>query len=405
MMARVSSVLTLFYKLLALLVISVLLVFNLRRIMFALAIFFAPRRAPKSSAALPTVLILVPCRDEAAMLAPLVHALTQLDYPRAQLQIVLIDDGSRDRTRAVMEDCAREHANIHVLALAQNVGKARALNAALAQFAFGEIIYIFDADHRPQPDALKLAVQYFSAAEVAGVSGRTIPSNALASASAYYASVENLVHQMVTMRAKDRLNLAPALLGSNCGYRRAALEECGGFQPDAFLEDSVLTLRLYEAGYGVRFADEALAYHQAPASVAGYVKQHTRWARGFNEVARDHALALARNSRLNLVLRAELFLFALGYLDRLALMGAGALSLVNVRGFRFPRSFFFLTLGIPLAQIVAIFVEQRASRAMWVRLPFVPVFFALDAFNAARAVLDTLFHRARIWTRTERATD
>jgi cellulose synthase/poly-beta-1,6-N-acetylglucosamine synthase-like glycosyltransferase len=388
-------------------ILAILVVFNLRRILLTLAIFVAPRRGvPDTPAPDPAVLILVPCRDEAAQLAGLGRALKALRYPSDKIQIVLIDDGSRDGTRATMQQLAKELPTTHVFALDRNVGKARALDAALARFSFGEIIYVFDADHRPNPDVLSRAVRYFPAPAVAGVSGRTIPVNGLVSPSSYYSTVESYVHQMVTMRAKDRLGLAPALLGSNCGYRRSALEACGGFQPGAFLEDSELTIRLCRAGFELRFAEDVVSYYQVPETRAGYLVQHARWARGYNDIARENTLSLLRESRLSAFLRAELILFGLGYLDRLALLGTGlftAMSYLNPRRFPFPRWVLYLALLTPLAQIVALFAEQRVSTAYWLRLPLVPLFFALDIFAALRAALDFGLNRQRVWTRTDRS--
>lgn len=393
----------------ALPILAILLVFNVRRLILVLAIFFAPpRRIVPPPQDLPTVLILVPCRNEARVLDGLGRALARLNYPREKFQIVWVDDGSDDDTPAIMRRLENAYPNTHTLSLPTSVGKARALNTALAQFPFGEIIYIFDADHRPEPDAVRVAVGYLSDPTVAGVSGRTIPSNALASPSAYYATVENFVNQMITMRAKDRLDLAPAMLGSNCAYRRRVLEKGGGFPPGAFLEDSELTLRLCRAGYHLRFAQDAVAYQQVPQTASGYLRQHARWGRGFNDITRNHALALVCQPQVNPFLRAELLLFALGYLDRLALLGAGFFSVLSVlfpRVVHFPRAVLYLALLTPLAQIIALFAEQRVGASMWLRLPFVPLFFALDIFAAVRALLDSVLNRARMWTTTERVRD
>lgn len=394
-------------KLVSLPIIVILTLFNLRRILLTLAIFVVPpRRTPRASADdLPTVLVLVPCRDEEKLIDGLGRSLAELDYPADKLEIVLIDDGSRDRTCAEMQRVAAGARNMRVLALAENVGKGRALDVALSEFPFGEIVYVFDVDHRPQRETLQKAIRYFRAPEVAGVSGRTIPLNGLASPSAYYSTVESYVHQMITMRAKDRLALAPALLGSNCGYRRTALETCGGFPPGAFLEDSHLTLRLARAGYELRFAEDAVAYCQVPETVSGYLNQHTRWGRGFSDVAREYVLPLLQERHRSPGLRFELVMFALGYLDRLALLGACGLALAtrpNVR-YHFPRSILIIALVTPLVQVAALFAEQRVPRAMWLRLPLVPLLFALDVIAAARAAYEFVFTRRRVWGRTERA--
>src|SRR5688572_26695807 len=86
-------------------VVAVLLIFNLRRIVFTLAILRTENRSHEVTVGqgyLPGVLVLVSCRDEAAMIPGLCQALSQLDYPAESFQDVLIDDASTDGTGAVM---------------------------------------------------------------------------------------------------------------------------------------------------------------------------------------------------------------------------------------------------------------------------------------------------------------
>jgi cellulose synthase/poly-beta-1,6-N-acetylglucosamine synthase-like glycosyltransferase len=399
-------------RLISILSIMILLVFTLRRILFALTILFTRKTANdigparKNLDAWPDVLIVTPCRDEETMIAHLGRALSRLDYPDDKRRVVFIDDGSSDNTRWLMEQCARDKSGWNVLSLPTNVGKARALNTALAQFSCGEIIYVLDADHRPEPSTLKSIIRYFDNPQIAGVSGRTLPSNPLASPSAYYSTVETFIHQMLTMRAKERLGLAPAMLGSNCAYRRELLAECGGFRDGALLEDSDLTLAFYRAGYQVRFAEDSVTYHQVPESVNGYLRQHTRWARGFADVVLTHTAGLMRDGRLPLPLRAELFLFATGYLDRIALICAAVLAVLSILYgdlFEFPVWILCFALLTPMFQILALFVEQRVSRAMWLRLPLIPIFYTLDIFAATRALVDFPLGRARVWMKTLRS--
>jgi biofilm PGA synthesis N-glycosyltransferase PgaC len=387
----------------------ILLVFNIRRIIFTIAaLLFADKNNKTPSVGqrhLPGVLILVPCRDEAGMISDLCQALSRLDYPREHYRVVLIDDGSTDGTSLLMDQQAAARPGWDVLTFSNTVGKASALNTALARFPFGEIIYIFDADHRPDDRVLRRAVRYFYAPGVAAVTGFTQILNPTASPSAFYSTVESYTNQLVTIRAKDRLELAPALLGSNCAYRRGPLMACGGFRDGAFSEDSDLTVTFYKAGYRVRFAEDAISYQQVPQSVNGYLKQHIRWGRGLNDVARVHSLELFSDRKLLLPLRLELLLFAAGYLDRIALMSAVLLTAISYLISKELSPLFFIilfSLMTPLAQIIALFIKERMKAAMWIRLPLIPVFFALDIFAALRAMLDTLLNRSRFWNRTER---
>lgn len=393
-------------------ILAILLIFNLRRMLFTFTILFIsprnkdPEKSPINLKDLPNVLVLVSCRNESKIIHGLCQAISQLDYPPEKHQVVLINDGSTDGTVERMEQQAEGKPGWNVLNLPNSIGKASALNAALKQFPFGEIVYIFDADHRPEPDSLKRAVRHFEDPQVAGVSGLTIPSNPLASPSAYYSMVENHVHRMITMRAKDRFDLAPALLGSNCGYRRTTLKECGGFRDGALLEDSDLTLAFYRAGYRVRFAEDAVARHQVPETIRGYLMQHIRWSRGFNDISNQHSIGLLRDRRLSLPHRIELFLFSVGYLDRIAMAGAAALTILAYlfeKTFRFPWQVLSLALLTPLAQILILFAEQRMPVGMWLRLPFIPVFYALDIFAAVKGMLDSLSRRRPTWEKTERS--
>lgn len=391
-------------------VAGILLLFNFRRLLFTLVALFnksAPEIAAPRSDLSPhrSVLILVPCRNEAATLPGLIDCLDQLDYPSEQLRIALIDDGSTDGTRQLIDRAVQARSNWSAIHTLSNLGKPQALNEALEQIDFGEVIVVYDVDHRPEPESLSKLIEAFDDPSVAGASGQTKPINPTASWPAYYATVESLVHQHITMRAKDKLNLAPALLGSNCAYRRTALIEAGGFRSGALLEDSDLTLQLTRLGYRLRFVPEAIAWHQVPETVEGYIKQHTRWARGFNDVARDHLIDVLQDQSLPLRVRIESAVFTLGYLDRLALLIALGMQLIDRllgRAFNFPKSILQLSMNMPFIQIAAIFKSERVSHSMWQRFPIIPILFSLDIFVAARSMLDSLLNRPRIWTKTPR---
>ena len=402
---------------------GMLVTFNLRRLLYTFVALRRPlrraRQAMDSDNRAPlSVLVLVPCRNEAATLPGLIDSLERLAYTPGCLQVALVDDGSTDETQSVMKRAAETHGGWHVIRFEDQRGKAHALNGALEKIAYGDVIVVYDVDHRPEPESLERLMAAFSDVRVAGASGRTIHRNAAASWPAYYAAVESLVHQMITMRAKDRLALAPALLGSNCAYRRAALQQVGGFLTGALLEDSDMTLAFARHGYRLRFVPDSVTWHQAPETVGDYVRQHRRWARGFNDVVRNHAVGLLAERSMPLGLRIELILFALGYLDRLALVAALGMSLIGgiraeptpqarrrVRPLRRSGILMPMALMMPFVQIVAVFVAERVPRGMWLRLPALPVLFGLDIWAAVRGALDSIARRPRAWTPTRRPSE
>jgi hypothetical protein len=138
----------------------------------------------------------------------------------------------------------------------------------------------------------------------------------------------------------------------------------------------------------------------------GYLKQHIRWGRGLNDVAKVHAWKVLTDRRLSLPLRVELLLFTAGYLDRLALLSALLLivfSYLSGGALVLPLlGVILFSLAIPLVQIVALFLKEQMDVAMWIRLPLIPIFFAIDIFAAIRSMLETLLNQPRSWFKTQR---
>ncbi len=415
-----------FAHLVSLLVALPLLVFSLRRLVFTIAALASPLRLspPAPPASFSNLLVLVPCRDDGPSLPALIDALAANGYPHHHLRILLIDDGSGAETAAIIDRLASTTPLVTALHLHPSRGKAAALNAALAFETWGDVIAVYDADHRPQPHGLGALVAALGDAPVAASSGRTEAANALASASAYYASVERLVHQRLTMVAKDRLRLAPAVLGSHCAYRRSVIDALGGFLPGAFLEDTDLTLRIAASGLQTRFVESIPAYDEVPATLQAYWRQHVRWGRGFQDVAlargrtswsqsagaaqqphRPDRNAASVTAPAPFWLRIELFLFSLGYLDRLALLAAAGLLLSDLilkTHFDFPLWFFLIVLGLPYLQVIAALARTRKPVGWWVRLPYLLLLFPVDILAATRSTLDTVLNRPRHWTPTPR---
>ncbi len=394
-------------------VAGVLLAFSVRRAgLLLVALWRSARPAEAAPTASPNVTILIPCRNEAASLPTLFAALDALEYPRDRLRAVVVDDGSTDASPALARNWAAARFWAGALPLTSNAGKAQALNAALQALwprpeGQDDVIVIYDADHIPAPASLTALAGAFAAADVAGASGQMRVSNGAASPAAAYAEIESHVNQFITMRAKDRLRLAPALLGSNCAYRGAALAAVGGFTRGALLEDSDLTLAFAQAGWRTRFVAESVSDHHAPVTLRGYLQQHLRWNRGFHQVSGGRLGDLWRKPNLSLLHKLELTFFALGYADRLALL-AGALftliDLVRPGTFGFPLVVWAIYFGLPALEMVAALALAGGRPAAYVRLAVVPFFFAFDIAIAVWAALQSALRRPTRWTATERAS-
>ena len=408
-----------------------LLIFTLRRWLFLLAAAFSTAEGAESAegerAGWPEIVLLVPFYNEESNLPGLLACLDGLDYPPERLTVVLVDDGSTDGGAAIARCWAAQRPYRHLLTLPQNMGKAAALNAALTRFFQGDLAAVYDADERPSPDCLRLLAACFADERVGAVNGRRAVSNPLDSPIATYAAFENLVHEQITMRGKDRLRLAPALLGSNCVYRRAALEDAGDFRPGALLEDTEITLKLAQAGWETRYVATAVSHHAVPRTLAAYWRQRLRWSRGFQDAARLHAMDILWDGRFPLPLRLELALFSLGYLDRVFLLLGLLLLFVMRDACGVKRVAYFLrpssphsspphpvtlspchlvTLSLaaslltPLFQVIVALRLTRAPLAMWRRVILLPAFFVIDIL----ATLVSLWQK-RLFDFTEKTAE
>jgi len=361
----------------------------------------------RSSAPPSSILLLVPFRDEVANLCQLLPLLVRLDYPAERLTVVLVDDGSRDGSGCICHQFIAQHPNWHLLTLPYKVGKAAALDEALRRFPDGDFVAVFDADERPSPYSLTDLLSAFTEAQVGAVNGRRAVSNPLETPIAGYAAIENLVHQLITNRAKDHLQLAPALLGSNCIYRRAALTAVNGFTPGMLLEDSDLTVRLIKSGWRTRYMPVAVSSHAVPETVRGYWRQHIRWNAGFQQVAQGRATAVFTQSRLPWLLRLELWLFSLGYLDRVALLA----TVVGwwQRPSRLAGLNISLSLLTPLLQIILALClssrtgphylppEGKGTGSLWRRLAYLPLFYLLDIAAVLASILRKVIRKPVRW--------
>lgn len=328
------------------------------------------------------MLLLVPFRNETAVLPTLLAHLTQFCYPTQQLTVVLIDDGSTDGSPQLAQAWAAQQPRRHLLRLPHTVGKAAALNAALSHVAHGELVAVFDADERPFPTTLCHLTHPFTEPRLGAINGRRAVGNPVASIFASVSTIENMVHQLVTMQAKERLGLAPALLGSNCVYRRQALDEAGGFQPGALLEDSDITVRLALAGWQTRFCPQAISVHDVAQTVGGYWRQHQRWSSGFGGVARQQAAIILSSWQLPWWLRLELLAFVAGYVDRVAWLVLGLWLVGKTAVSRRPPlpflTILLMSLITPLFQAMVALRHAQAPAALWRRLWLLPCVLPLD---------------------------
>ncbi len=221
------------------------------------------------------VSVVIPAYNEEKVIASTVARILHSDY--RNLEIVIVDDGSRDRTADIVREHFGNEARVTLVSV-PNGGKARALNLGFAR-ACGEVIVALDADTEFDRDTISRLVRWFVDPKVGAVAGNAKVGNRVNMITRWQA-LEYIVAQNLERRALAALGTFTVVPGAVGAWRRAALAEIGGFPYDTLAEDQDLTIALQRAGYEVHFDSSAVAWTEAPASFRGLAKQRFRWAYG-----------------------------------------------------------------------------------------------------------------------------
>jgi len=358
-----------------------------------------------SMESLPMISIVVPVKDEEKVVDRLLRALLRLDYPPEKMEILIVEDGSSDRTVEIcMEYVRRYPLQVRLLHKPVSNGKPSALNYAL-KHAKGEILAFFDADNVPEPDTLQRVIRYFGDSSVAAVQGRLCVINADENMLTKFVSYEEAAWCEAYLRGKDALNLFVHLKGSCQFIRRSVLEKLNGFDEEALSEDIELSARLTEMGYRIKYASDVRSWQETPSNIKQVFMQRVRWFRGTMEVAFRYGRLMVKPSRRSL--DAELTL--IGPFMLIASLVSYFLALyTSLFAFNFDFLLNFLmqfsavvttvTLGICGLALVYASKPWRISNILWV--PFVYFYWSLQAFISLYAMLLIVFHRPKKWFKT-----
>src|SRR5881296_256892 len=225
----------------------------------------------------PNVSILIPVKNEEKVIGRLLDAVTRLDYPRENLEAVVVEDGSVDRTLEICREYASRFPWVKIFHRNTSRGKGDALNFAFQQ-STGEIIATFDADDVPEVQSIRKALRYFNRPEVGAVHGFHRTLNLKESVIARLAAYETFLYRLAN-DGKYALRLFVTFSGSNTFFRRSALEKVGLWDPTSLVEDAELAVRFARAHIETRLASVE-SWQEMPAKVGSLFRQRIRWSGG-----------------------------------------------------------------------------------------------------------------------------
>lgn len=254
---------------------------------FAQSLRGAAQATPKPSPSThvlyqPTVSIIVPLFQEPEVAGALVDRLRRIDYPRERLDLILaVEEDDPLTLQALKEGTLPQWMRAVIVPRGSPQTKPRALNYVL-NYARGDIVGIYDAEDRPEPDQIQRVVQRFAEvpADVACLQGRLDYYNARHNWLSRLFTVEYAAWFRVLLPGVQRMGLVVPLGGTTVFLRRNVLEAVGAWDAHNVTEDAELGLRLARAGYQTEIV-ETTTFEEANAATLPWIKQRSRWLKGY----------------------------------------------------------------------------------------------------------------------------
>ncbi len=231
---------------------------------------------------LPVYTVLIPAFREPEVVRELLHSIDAMEYPRDRLDVqLLLEMDDEETIAAALSVEALDYINVVLVPPSEPRTKPKALNYGLG-LAVGQFVTIYDVEDLPDPLQLRRAVAAFrdAAPEVACFQARL----------SYHNTSQNLITKWFTteygmwfalfLPGLSALGAPIPLGGTSNHFRREVLEALGSWDPHNVTEDADLGIRLAREGWTVKVLD-SVTYEEANCDFVNWVKQRSRWYKGY----------------------------------------------------------------------------------------------------------------------------
>ena len=225
----------------------------------------------------PKVSIIVPAYNEGKNIKNTLERLIDLEYPKDKLEIIVVDDGSKDNTYEIAKEYEEKYDFIKVYKK-ENGGKSSALNYGISRSS-GEIIVTLDADSIPEKDSLikMLKYMYYYNADIVVPAIQTINTKKLIEK---YQYIDYAIHNFSGI-VIDKMNSVFIASGPFSVFKRSVFEKIGLFDEKNISEDMEIALRAQKNNFKIKFCPEVIIKTVPPDNFKSLLKQRVRWTLGF----------------------------------------------------------------------------------------------------------------------------
>lgn len=359
----------------------------------------------------PTVTVQLPVYNERYVIERLIDVVCQLDYPSERLSIQVLDD-STDKTTSLathkVSFYRKRGVDISLLHRRNRSGfKAGALEAALPK-ARGDLIAVFDADFLPPTDFLKRMVPYLADDPQLGmVQARWSHLNADYNLLTRSQALSLDGYFVIEQTARSRSGLLFNFNGSGGIWRKACIQDSGGWQSDTLAEDLDLSYRAQLKGWRITYLPDVVIPAELPPQIAAFRQQQYRWTRGGVQVLRKYFSQLNANEQLSITQRVMAYIHLSGNITYVFVLIAliSSLPVVLNKGHGIPYLPWLSLAG--LGGPVLLGLSQATLYRDWFRrLLHMPLLLCLRiglTFSNTRAVLAGFRRNTGVFERTPKS--
>ncbi|MFH0752503.1 MAG: glycosyltransferase [archaeon] len=227
----------------------------------------------------PKFSVLIPAFNEQRTILGTIESAANLDYPKDKLEIIVVNDGSKDNTQKIVEEYIKTHQTFTKIKLInqENKGKGAALNVALKK-ATGEFFACLDADSFIESNALQIMLPFFENETVGAVCPMMKIKNpkTLLQKMQWYEYMVNFFFKKLNAKL-DCVHVTP---GPFSTYRTKLIKDLGGYDENNLTEDLELAIRLQKHNHKIVQTLDTTAYTIGPNTLRGLFKQRNRWYKG-----------------------------------------------------------------------------------------------------------------------------
>lgn len=237
----------------------------------------------------PRICVQLPVFNEPLVVGALLAKVTDLHWPDQAWEVQVLDD-STDETSAIIAAWLQAHPDAarrvsHVRRTHRTGYKAGALKVGMDR-SDADFFAIFDADFRPEPDFLTRLMPHFVADDVAVVQARWEFANRRRTLLTRFQAVFLDAHFVVEQTARAAAGLFFNFNGTAGIWRRAALEDAGGWTSDTVTEDLDVSYRAQLRGWRLVYLHRYAVPSELPENLIAFKSQQRRWTKGGIQVAR-----------------------------------------------------------------------------------------------------------------------